>query len=121
LDTADPDADTVAPMILSTSPANGQRAGELESIRFVTSEPISESSLIGAYTVMLTPAAEVSGRPRGLAVTHIVDADGFVVVGDDEPLWGANGFYEVTISSTIADDAGNTLGFDYPLRFSLSR
>ena len=104
-------SDTTPPTVSATSPANnGNGISTNSSITATFSEAMTNASL-NASTFTVT-------KQNGPAIAGIVDVNGNTVRITPAVALTPSAAYVATISSTVADAAGNPLGTDYSWSFT---
>jgi len=107
-------ADVIPPTIVSTVPANG--ASNIPGNASIT---VNFSETVNAATVnstTITLSESASGRPVPASVTLSADRKS-TTLKPSAPLKAATG-YAISVSSALADDAGNLLATPYQASFS---
>jgi methionine-rich copper-binding protein CopC len=97
-------ADTVAPKVLSETPASNATGVDLFAPIKIKVNELMNATTIDASTVFL----QAQGSPTNVAAT--VSYSGSTITLQPSAALTGNTVYTVTVSSAVADAAGNTLG-----------
>jgi tetrahydromethanopterin S-methyltransferase subunit B len=103
--------DTTAPLVSSTTPANGATGVALDSILSATFSEAMNPLTINAATIRVTQGG-------GSVVTGTVTYSGVTATFNPTNTMAANAVHTVTVSSTVRDLAGNPMTADYVWTFT---
>jgi len=99
--------DTQAPILVSSSPRNYEKVGKGTMVTFLFNENLDPSSI----NISITDSA---GRP--IEFEYDLGPDGLIEI---EPEVEGYGTYSVTISGELSDIAGNMMGYNTTLEFTV--
>jgi hypothetical protein len=120
-DTSPPD--TVAPTVVSVSPADRATGVKKDAVISITfSEPMDRAKTQAAYSSADLPASAVMfAWNAGDTVLTIDPVSDLVYVADTVPVSASPKKYSFTLSSAVTDRAGNGLASEFAASFTTSR